>query len=213
MQNTPLWIELAAITSSALAGALVAVAARFDIFGVMALGMVSGLGGGIVRDILLNHVPLALTQAWYIPAAVAAAALVAILSKQTARLSGLLMVSDAAALGFYALTGASLAMQANLKTMPVVLVALAACLSGGVIRDLLTSNKVAIMQRGHPYALAALIGILFYLLAINLGMERGLSGALMVAVIFTLRLAAHWLDWKTPRAVDITETIKQRYEG
>ena len=68
--QTPLWLDLAAVTTSALGGSLVAVRAKFDVTGVVALGILTGLGGGLLRDILLNQLPVALKNPWYIVAAV-----------------------------------------------------------------------------------------------------------------------------------------------
>jgi uncharacterized membrane protein YeiH len=62
--DPPLWIELPAVIVGALAGALFAQRRGLDVIGILALALVSGLGGGMIRDILLARVPLALRDAW-----------------------------------------------------------------------------------------------------------------------------------------------------
>jgi len=209
--QTPLWLDLAAVTTSALGGSLVAVRAKFDISGVVALGILTGLGGGLLRDVLLNQLPVALKNPWYIVAAVVASALVAVLAHQVTRLAWLLLIFDAAALGLYGVTGANKALVNGISPVPAILVGLIAGLGGGGICDLMTAKPPAIFQRGYLYATAALIGLIFYVAAIRLGAPAAETAIVATIIIVSLRIIARLRDWKVPQPVDLpSELVKRR---
>ena len=211
--QTPLWLDLAAVTTSALGGSLVAVRAKFDITGVVALGILTGLGGGLLRDILLNQLPVALKNPWYIVAAVIASAVVAVLAHQVTKLAWLLLIFDAAALGLYGVTGANKALANGIGPVPAILVGLIAGLGGGVICDLMTARPPAIFQRGHLYATAAFVGLIAYVVAIQLGAPANETAIVAAAIIFGLRIAARSRDWVVPQPVDGPIKIRKRVDS
>jgi len=187
------------------------VRAKFDISGVVALGILTGLGGGLLRDVLLNQLPVALKNPWYIVAAVVASALVAVLAHQVTRLAWLLLIFDAAALGLYGVTGANKALVNGISPVPAILVGLIAGLGGGVICDLMTAKPPAIFQRGYLYATAALIGLIFYVAAIRLGAPAAETAIVATIIIVSLRIIARLRDWKVPQPVDLpSELVKRR---
>ncbi|MCX6386847.1 MAG: TRIC cation channel family protein [Solirubrobacterales bacterium] len=208
----PLWLDLAAVITSALGGSLVAVRAKFDVTGLAALGILTGLGGGIMRDVLLNQTPVAIQSPWYILAAVGASATVAVLAHQTQKFVWLLLVFDAAALGLYGVTGANKALANGVGPIPALLVGLIAGLGGGVLCDLMTAKPPAIFQRGHLYATAAFFGIAAYVIAVRLGAPPDTSAVFAAMVVFGLRMAARSRDWKAPQPVDFARQIKGRID-
>jgi uncharacterized membrane protein YeiH len=211
--QTPLWLDLAAVTTSALGGSLVAVRAKFDVSGVVALGILTGLGGGLLRDILLNQLPVAIKSPWYILAAVLASAAVAVLAHQLTKLAWLLLIFDAAALGLYGVTGANKALANGISPVPAVLVGLIAGLGGGVICDLMTTKPPAIFQRGHLYATAAFAGLVLYVAAIKLGAPADETAIGAVLVIFGLRIVARSRDGVVPQPVDVPIEIRKRRDA
>jgi len=200
--QTPLWLDLAAVTTSALGGSLVAVRAKFDVSGVVALGILTGLGGGLLRDILLNQLPVAIKSPWYIVAAVIASAAVAVLAHQVTKLAWLLLIFDAAALGLYGANGVG--------PVPAIFVGLIAGLGGGVICDLMTARPPAIFQRGHLYATAAFAGLALYVIAIKLGAPADGTAIAAALFIFGLRIAARSRDWKAPQPMDVPIEFRKR---
>jgi uncharacterized membrane protein YeiH len=211
--QTPLWLDLAAVTTSALGGALVAVRAKFDVTGVVALGILTGLGGGLLRDILLNQLPVAIKNPWYILAALIASAIVAVLAHQATKLAWLLLIFDAAALGLYGVTGANKALANGIGPVPAILVGLIAGLGGGVICDLMTARPPAIFQRGHLYATAAFAGLILYVVAIKLGAPADATAVVAALFIFSLRIAARSRDWKAPQPLDVPIAIRKRFDS
>jgi uncharacterized membrane protein YeiH len=142
MTNEPtllLGLDLAGTFTFALNGGLTAVrAARLDIVGVVTLAMVSGLGGGIIRDVLLGALPPATFSDWRYLAVAAGGGLVAFaVSGRLARLTMLLTVLDAAGLSLFAVTGASKALALGLGAAPAVLLGAITGVGGGTVRDVL----------------------------------------------------------------------------
>jgi uncharacterized membrane protein YeiH len=186
------------------------VRAKFDVTGVVALGILTGLGGGLLRDILLNQLPVAIKNPWYIVAAVIASAAVAVLAHQLTRLAWLLLIFDAAALGLYGVTGANKALANGISPVPAILVGLIAGLGGGVICDLMTTKPPAIFQRGHLYATAAFAGLVVYVAAIKLGAPANETAIFAVLVIFGLRIVARSRDWVAPQPLDAPIELRKR---
>ncbi len=211
--QTPLWLDLAAVITSALGGSLVAVRAKFDVTGVVALGILTGLGGGLLRDLLLNQLPVALDSPWYVLTAVIASAAVALLAHQAEKAVWLLLIFDAAALGLYGVTGASKALANGVGPVPAILVGLIAGLGGGVLCDLMTTKPPAIFQRGHLYAAAAFAGLVVYVAAIKAGAPANETAIVAAALIFGLRVVARSRDWKAPQPVDVPREIRKRIDG
>jgi uncharacterized membrane protein YeiH len=189
------------------------VRAKFDVTGVVALGILTGLGGGLLRDILLNQLPVAIKNPWYIVAAVIASAAVAVLAHQLTRLAWLLLIFDAAALGLYGVTGANKALANGISPVPAILVGLIAGLGGGVICDLMTTKPPAIFQRGHLYATAAFAGLVVYVAAIKLGAPANETAIFAVLVIFGLRIVARSRDWVAPQPLDAPIELRKRRDA
>ena len=126
-------LDLAGTFTYALNGGLTAVrAARLDIVGVVTVAMASGLGGGIIRDILLGALPPATFSDWRYLAVAAAGGLAAFaLSSQLVRLATLITVLDAAGLGLFAVTGASKALGLGLGAAPAVILGAVSGVGGG----------------------------------------------------------------------------------
>ncbi len=209
----PLWLDLAAVITSAVGGSLVAVRAKFDVTGVVALGILTGLGGGLLRDVLLNQLPVAMKSPWYVLGAAIAAAAVALFAHQSEKAVWLLLIFDAAALGLYGVTGANKALANGVGPVPAVLVGLIAGLGGGVLSDLMTTKPPAIFQRGHLYAAAAFAGLVVYVAAIKAGAPATETAIVAAALIFGLRIVARSRDWKAPQPVDVPREIRKRMDA
>ena len=189
--TVPLWLDLPAVVISALGGALVASRAGFDLSGVFGLGLLTGLGGGILRDLLLNQVPVALETPEYIIAAVLASALIAVSARSVDRFIALVIVLDAAALGLYGVTGINKTLAFGFDAWSAVLVGMVAALGGGVLRDIATAKSPEIFRKGGQlYATAVLIGLVAYLLAWWSFSDEVIAAVAGVTVTFAVRVAA-----------------------
>ncbi len=198
-------IDFAGVFAGALGGALEAKQNRryqFDFVGVIGLGFISALGGGITRDILLQHgPPLAFTDMRYLLIALAGGFLGLLCgSSQGRRLGKLLILVDAAALGFFAVAGSTRALAAGFSFLPAMLMGIITAVGGGSLRDVFSGRTPKVFERGEPYALvAAIVSVLFLLTDRWTGSVK-LSTSIGIAAGFMIRVLALRFQWKT-RAV------------
>jgi uncharacterized membrane protein YeiH len=197
--SVPLWLDLPAVVVSALGGAAVASKAGFDLSGVFGLGLLTGLGGGILRDLLLNEVPVALSSPEYIIAALVASAVIALSTSIVEKAVVLLVVLDAAALGLYGVTGINKALALDFSAWSAVLVGMVAALGGGALRDVATARSPEVFRKGTQlYATAVLIGLLAYLIAWWIFGDEVVAAVVGVGVTFAVRVIAWRLNVVLP---------------
>jgi uncharacterized membrane protein YeiH len=154
-----LGLDLGGTFAFALNGALTAVhAAKLDIVGVVTLGMVTALGGGILRDILIDALPPATSKDWRYLAVAAGGGLIAfLLSRRLDRLAGLITVLDAAGLSLFAVTGATKALEFGMGAGQAVILGAVTAVGGGTLRDVLI-RQVPTVLSSELYAIPALVG-------------------------------------------------------
>lgn len=211
--SVPLWLDLPAVVVAALGGALVASRAGFDLSGVFGLGLLTGLGGGVLRDLLLNEVPVALTSPEYIVAAIVAAAVIALSANLVDRAVVLLIVLDAAALGLYGVTGINKTLALDFSAWSAILVGMIAALGGGALRDVATARPPEIFRKGGQlYATAVLIGLIAYMVAWWIFKDEVSAAIVGVTVTFVVRVLAWRLDLilPGPRQVPGPEVSQRR---
>jgi uncharacterized membrane protein YeiH len=207
--DPPLWIELPAVIAGALAGALFAQKRGLDVIGILALALVSGLGGGMIRDVLLARVPLALRDAWYL-LAVAGAALIGAFFAQAANRARMAMsLIDSVALGLFSVIGAQGGLSAELPIPSAILLGTITGVGGSVLRDVLVGETPPrMLRRGPPYASAALLGASLYVgLVAGLGVRRVVAQILAVLLVLLVRGVARWRGWESPEPRDLTPAI------
>jgi uncharacterized membrane protein YeiH len=152
----PLWIELPAVIAGALAGALFAQKRGLDLIGILALGLVTGLGGGILRDVLLGRVPLALRVPLYLWSVAGAALVGAFFAQAVNRMRLALRLIDAVSLGLFSVIGAQGGLTARLPIPSAILLGTMTGVGGSVLRDVLVGETPPrMLRRGPPYASAA----------------------------------------------------------
>lgn len=178
-----LLLDLLGTFAFALNGALTAArVTRLDIVGVLTLGMITALGGGIIRDILLDDVPPATFRDWRYLAVAAAGALIAFaFHKFLGRLSGPIELLDAVGLSVFAVTGASKAMEYGLGPAQAIILGTITGVGGGTLRDALLGRIPSVMSEGL-YAIPALIGAAITVAAI-LTELYGVAAAVIAAVV------------------------------
>lgn len=197
----PLWMDLVAVAIGSLQGAAFAAQfrdRRLDLLGVAVVGIATGFGGGILRDVLLNQVPLALQSNWYLPVAIVSALLGMLLQRLVHRLSVTINVLDAVMLGMFGALGTTKALAFGLPVVPAIFVGAVAAVGGGILRDLMLNLPIAIMQVGSLYAVAAIVGATTLAVLDALGAGALLAGIVCVAVTFGVRVLAVVFHWTLP---------------
>jgi len=195
-------LDLAGVLVFAVDGGLTARAAtRLDIVGVVSLGMITALGGGVIRDILLPDLPPAALRDWRYLAVALVGGLVAYAASErvhrtTARP---IKVLDAAGLSLFAVTGASKALAFGLGPFPAALVGMIAAVGGGTLRDLMV-GKVPGILTGGLYAIPALTGAGIVVISAAVGAESHLVLPAAALVVFTVRMLGLHFDLEPPSA-------------
>lgn len=156
------WLDLIGILAFSMSGALLAVRKRFDLFGVLLLGVVTAVGGGAIRDTLTGQTPpLFLRDETYLWVALLGAALAFGFGERLARFEKTLSIFDIAGLGLFAASGAIGAINFGLGPLGVVFAGMLSGVGGGIIRDLLANEVPEVLYRGEKlYATAAAGGAL-----------------------------------------------------
>jgi uncharacterized membrane protein YeiH len=190
--------DLTGVAVFAVSGALAAERKGLDIFGVIVIASVTAIGGGTVRDLLLNRHPIFwIADPHYLIVIAAAAVLTAFTSGAFPPPANALLVADALGLGLFTLSGALIAETAGLSPIIVVLMGTMTGAAGGVIRDLLTADIPLILRR-DIYATAAIAGVALYLVLRALGMKQPWAFGIGMAAVVLLRLLAIQLRWQLP---------------
>jgi uncharacterized membrane protein YeiH len=196
-------LDLTGTFAFAVNGALTALrVVRLDIVGVVTLGMITALGGGIIRDVLLGSLPPATFADWRYLAVAAGGGLVAFLfGRHLDRLTTVLTVFDAAGLSLFAVTGAAKAFQFGLGPAPAVILGAVTGAGGGTLRDVLIRRIPSVLTSGL-YATPALLGAAATVLALEEG-HYGLPAAMAAAgLCFLVRMLGvrYGLNAPRPRA-------------
>jgi uncharacterized membrane protein YeiH len=197
----PAWADILAIGIGSLQGALFAAQfrdRRLDLLGVAVIGIATGFGGGILRDLLLNELPAALQSNWYLPTAVIAALIGMFLERVFTRLSKVITVLDALTIGLFGAIGTTKALAIGVPPVPAVFVGALSAVGGSVLRDLLLNLPIAIMQVGSLYAIAALAGTGSLVVLVAFGVNVTVAASVGVGITFGVRILAVLFNWSLP---------------
>ncbi|WP_254537290.1 trimeric intracellular cation channel family protein [Halomarina litorea] len=183
----------------AAAGALKGAEADLDLFGVGVLGVVTALGGGTLRDVLVGRVPGSLQSTTDVSVAFLGVALAVafVVRRGDVRDHPALVGSDAVGLAAFAATGAQVGVEAGLSPFGVVVLATLTGVGGGSLADLLLT-RVPVVLREDFYATPAVLGGVGFWAATRLGVPSG--GALLgtAVLVFVVRVLAVARDWGLP---------------
>lgn len=198
----PLWADLTAVGLGGIQGALFASGfrgqRRLDLLGVAIIGIVVGMGGGLIRDLLLNVTPSTLQSNWYLLTATGAALFGMLLAGVFHRLNALIVGLDALVIGLFGAFGTSKALVLGLPLVPAVFVGVCAAVGGGILRDMIMGLPVAILHVGSLYAVAAGAGCLVLAVTHELGVDLVAAAIAGIAVTTVLRLLSVIFDISLP---------------
>ncbi|GAA3342091.1 trimeric intracellular cation channel family protein [Curtobacterium pusillum] len=203
MDSEPLIITVLNIAGTfafGLNGALTAMRfARLDIVGVLVLGMLTALGGGTIRDVLLDRLPPATFRDWRYLAAAAAGALVAFaLGHALERVNRSVIIADAVGLAVFAATGAATAMQADVGVVQSVILGTVTAVGGGTIRDVLVRQVPSVLSSGF-YAIPAAVGAAITATCFAIGLHDWIWVSAAALACFALRVFGVRYQFRAPR--------------
>ncbi|WIB68116.1 MULTISPECIES: trimeric intracellular cation channel family protein [unclassified Curtobacterium] len=195
-------LDLAGVFASALLGGSLAREMDFDLFGFLVVGFVSGLGGGILRDVLLQDgPPVALTDPLYVPVALVGALVAFFVSISERAWDRLFTVLDAAVIGFWAVVGVQRTFDAHLGWGPAIIMGTVTAVGGGAARDLLLRRVPAVLGGNALYASVAVAASIVMVVASALHVPTiGIVVAILLSLL--LRLGAVRYGWGLPNGRD-----------
>jgi len=194
MNALPLYVDLAAVGVGAFAGALFAIFnKRFDLIGVIAIAIMTGLGGGLIRDLFLGvGRPSALQDNNYIITVVAAVLTALLLGRwyhsSRSLATKIVTALDSIAMGLFAVAGTYKALIFNAPVTVAILLGVITAVGGGVLRDVLARRTPAIFTGGPLYATATFIGASLFVVLDALDINRDLAVVITVITIFVIHM-------------------------
>ena len=204
-------LALVGTAACGVSGAAAAIKKRLDLFGVMFVAAVTGLGGGILRDILLSNLPPAMFRDPAFISITAAVSLITFLiahffqnyfQKKHRHIEWIINFFDAIGLGAFTVLGINTALNAGFKDNAFFLVFLGMTtgIGGGVLRDVILNEIPAIFAK-RVYAVASIAGaVLYVVLFLYLALPEILSALAAMALVILLRLLAMLFRWNFPKA-------------
>lgn len=177
------------VIAFSISGALKGEKHRLDILGIVILGVITAVGGGIIRDVILNQVPYSIVHEKdaYIAAVTALISYIIYYNKLEEKLSYLIKISDSAGLAAFTVIGAQKGLVSGLGPLGVAVMATLTGVGGGVVRDLLV-NEVPFILKEDVYAFLCLLGGGVYWVGIKGGMSEGIMMNMIMASIFIIRI-------------------------
>ncbi len=196
------FFEITAIVLGALGGGLAARRdrrSRFDLTGILGLGLLSGVGGGITRDILLGDgPPLSLLHPSYLAYAIIGAGLSLLVGRSIGpRALAIMNIVDALSLGFFTVAGCTRAQNAGLHFLPALLLGVLTAVGGGSLRDLFSGHSPQVFQEGELYALVSALAALIFLGVQHLGVPVDRAAIIGTLTSFCVRMLAVRYGWRT----------------
>lgn len=192
-------LQMAATMVCAVGGALAAGRKRLDVIGVVFVSFIAAVGGGSLRDLLLDRNPVFwLAQPSYLTASLVAGALTWLYLRRWPAPGKFLDVVDAFGLALFTISGIQIAQEMGQSTLICLVMGVITGVAGGLLRDLLCGEIPSVFQGGELYASAALSGGVVFFLADQFGADPRLCALTGAVTIVSLRLAALRLGWRLP---------------
>jgi uncharacterized membrane protein YeiH len=199
--NLALMLDLLGVFFFAVSGSLLAARKGFDLVGSVLLGSMVGLGGGVVRDLVLNAgPPAAFSNPVYMLPPLLAAAVVYFLVGGVERVSRLVLTFDAGGLALFCITGTLKALDAGMNAPAALLLGVTTAVGGGILRDVTANRVPRVFDPKDLYAIPAFLGAGLTTALWHLGWLNLATGTAAAVVVFVLRMLALKFKWHAPLA-------------
>lgn len=204
-------LDFSAVVIGSLGGSLFAVDRKLDLIGAMALALLCGLGGGLLRDMIMQVGDVYILRTSYaIPASAITAAIVFFLSAPFQRHPHLIEWIDIFSVALYVAAGAGKAIAYGLAPWTVILLGMLTGVGGGMLRDVFLGDVPLIFQKSNFYAVCAILGSIAYLAASSLGLTGFLPALICTIVTIGSRRLSLRYDIKSPSQSDVHNALRER---
>jgi len=209
LTTLPTALDLAAIATGGLFGTALAVQRKAPLVGVLLLAVLTALGGGIIRDILLGVPIVAMHDSWYLPVAVAASLIGLPLARRITEHRYVGLGLDALVLALYVLVGTEKAVSLGYAAAPSVLVGLITAIGGGTLADVLVGKTPVVLERGPWFASAAILGAIFFV-SLHPYLDEGVVRGITVALVAGVRFTSERAGWNAPSVETLRRVRKPK---
>ena len=191
------FIDYAGTFVFAISGVLAGVDRKFDLFGVIILGLVTAIGGGTLRDLMIGSTPVGwMKNEVYIYIILAAIPICYFFKDQVLKMKRGIFLFDTIGIGLFTILGVQKTLSVGLSPLVAAMMGVVSAVFGGVLRDIL-SNQTPLIFRKEIYAFACLAGANFYLLASTF-VSSELSMMVSIASVMVIRILAIRNEWTLP---------------
>lgn len=197
VQNIGNWVTLIAIGVFAVTGVLAGLRKEADIFSLLIFGLVTALGGGTIRDIILNIPVFWVNDLDYIWVALGAAILAFFVYRFISRAYGLLLYLDAIGVALFTIQAIDKVLDLGHPPMIAIIMGIITGIGGGLVRDVLTDRPTLLMTK-DLYATPILVGSILYLALLMFAPSFSFSWLVAMIVIFGFRAAAIYWNLTMP---------------
>lgn len=195
-----LFLDLTGVFVFALTGGLVGVRRGLDILGIIVLSGLSGLGGGVLRDLLINATPPVGVSDWRLMGVCVLAGVCTFFwHPGIARISRAVRLLDAAGLAVFCVSGSLKAINFHMNATTSIFVGVLTAIGGGLMRDIVVGQVPEVLRR-ELYAVPALLGSSLVVAAHASHHESVVVVWVCVVIVFALRMTAVVLDLNAPKA-------------
>lgn len=184
----------------AISGAIAGVRKDMDLYGVTVLGIVTAVGGGTIRDVVVGRIPpFIFADNNYLFISIAASVIVFFFSKYVEKFKNSLVTMDALGLGVFTVIGISVGIDYNIGYFGAVIMGVMTGTVGGMIRDIL-QGEVPLVLKKEIYASACIIGGITFVVFDFLEFYKTLNVILCATIVFIIRIASIYKNWNLPKA-------------
>ncbi|WP_299157180.1 trimeric intracellular cation channel family protein [uncultured Tenacibaculum sp.] len=195
-------IDIAGTFAFAISGALVAIKKDFDVFGVIIIAFVTAVGGGMIRDVLINAHPINwIGDINYIWTILAAVGITFLFKSKIAPLRKTMFLFDTIGISVFTLLGLQKGLAYNLHPFIALVMGMVSAVFGGVIRDVLT-RKVPLIFKKEIYASACLAGGVIYLVLLKFNLNEDARFIIAASAIILIRTIVVKYELELPKIKD-----------
>lgn len=192
--------DMIGIVACSVSGTILAKHKNFDVFGCLLVSMVTAIGGGTVRDVILDRHPLfwMVDMSYLIVITLSSLAMQIFFHPSSRRVDKFVKISDTIGLSAFTLIGIKVAQSMGANVPVSLLLGVITIIVGGIIRDMIC-NEIPLVLQQEIYITAALAGGILYFIMRGLGITDWLTEITTMLTIFTIRTLAIRYDWQFPQ--------------
>lgn len=183
-------LQILGVAAFAASGAIAAIRRGMDVIGVAVLAVVTAVGGGTIRDLILDLPVFWVRHPIYLGTCFISAAVIIVWMRFWKPPESSLGVADAIGLGLFAIGGAQTARLTGVAPIIIVVMGAITGVAGGVIRDILSAEVPMVFRQGELYASAAIVGTTLYVTLTWLGLSEPVAALIGMATVVIIRLAS-----------------------